>query len=191
MADPPVHATDAAICRLLADGPLPTAAIAARLAIPERTARHRLRQLRRSGVVVTGTDGLHRLAAPAGADLAAADVVRDHPASGAPSGEDDGHWTVIALLAVVGIGLAAALVSRRAPPPPSPPAPPWGFTTRAAGSRGGRGRPAPADSGSWSRRPAPARPERGAPEDPSNSCSARPPPEVFRNEAALVRDQGT
>jgi len=134
MAERPVYDTDAAICRLLADGPLPTAAIAARLAIPERTARHRLRQLRRSGTVVTGADGLHRLAAPVVEDLAAAvpdlaapAVARESPASGAPSREDGGGWTVLAVLAVVGIGLAVALVSRRTPPPPPPPAPPWGF----------------------------------------------------------------
>jgi hypothetical protein len=137
MAEPPVYATDAAICRLLAEGPLPTAAIAARLAIPERTARHRLRQLRRSGTVVTGTDGLHRLAAPVVADLAATTsdpaatgdlaapaVARDHPASGVPSGEDGGGWTV--LLAIVAIGLAAVAVARRSRRDP-PPAPAWGF----------------------------------------------------------------
>ena len=144
MAERPVYATDAAMCRLLADGPLPTAAIAARLAIPERTARHRLRQLRRSGTVVSGLDGLHRLAAPVVADLAAAVpdlaaagdlaapvVARDRPASDMPSEEDGGLWAGVALLAATGIALAVALVSRRTPPPP-PPAP-WGL-----GNAGGR-----------------------------------------------------
>lgn len=134
MAEPPVSATDAAICRLLADGPWPTTAIAARLAIPARTARHRLRQLRRAGTVVTGPDGLHRLAAPAGADLAAATgdlvapaVAGESPASGAPSGEDGGGWIVLAVLAVIGTILAVALVRHRSPPPASPPGPPWGY----------------------------------------------------------------
>jgi hypothetical protein len=38
MAEPPVSAIDAAIRPLVANGPWPTAAIAARLAIPERVA---------------------------------------------------------------------------------------------------------------------------------------------------------
>jgi len=66
----PTYPPDTAICRLLAAGPLPTPAIAVRLAMPERTARHRLHQLRRGGVVVTGDDGLHRLAGLAGPNLA-------------------------------------------------------------------------------------------------------------------------
>lgn len=74
MADPLAHPTDAAICRLLAGGPLPTAAIAARLAIPERTARYRLARLRQAGSVSTGIDRLHRLAEIAPPDLATADA---------------------------------------------------------------------------------------------------------------------
>lgn len=143
MADLPMYATDAAMCRLLAEGPLPTAAIAARLAIPERTARHRLAQLRRSGVVVAGTDGLHRLAvalspgvAAAGPGLAAtgdgpaAAPGPEAPGAVAPGGKETdggnrvpttlpgGYWTALAVLAVVGIGLAAVAIRRRPPNPP-------------------------------------------------------------------------
>ena len=62
MTDTPTNPTDTIICGLLAAGPLPTAALAARLGIPERTARHRLYRLRQAGTVVSGTDGLHHLA---------------------------------------------------------------------------------------------------------------------------------
>jgi hypothetical protein len=68
VADWPAYSVDADICRLLADGPLSTTAIADRLGMPTRSARHRLLQLRRGGVVVVGADGLHHLA-----DLAAPD----------------------------------------------------------------------------------------------------------------------
>jgi hypothetical protein len=71
MPELPTYPPDAEICRLLAEEPMPTAAIVNRLAMPVRTVRHRLHQLRRWGVVVTGDDGLHRLAGLAGADLAA------------------------------------------------------------------------------------------------------------------------
>jgi len=64
MADFPANPTDAAICGLLGAGPAPTAALAARLEVPERTVRHRLYRLRQAGAVVSGRDGLHRLAAP-------------------------------------------------------------------------------------------------------------------------------
>ena len=70
MTDTLTYPTDVAICRLLAAGPLSTRDLATRLAIPERTTRHRLYRLRQAGVVVSGPDGLHHLAAPAG-DLAA------------------------------------------------------------------------------------------------------------------------
>ncbi len=64
MTDTRISPTDTAICRLLAAGPLPTAALATGLGIPERTARHRLYRLRQAGTVVSGPDGRHRLAAP-------------------------------------------------------------------------------------------------------------------------------
>lgn len=64
MAELPVSPTDAAIRRLLAAEPLPTATLAARLGIPARTARHRLYRLRQAGAVATDADGRHHLAAP-------------------------------------------------------------------------------------------------------------------------------
>ena len=80
MTDTPTYPTDTAICRLLAAGPLPTRALATRLAIPERTVRHRLYRLRQAGVVVSGPDGLHHLAAPVPAATVAGPV---HPAASA------------------------------------------------------------------------------------------------------------
>ena len=65
MPELPANTSDAAICQLLAGGPLPTEAIADRLAMPDRTVRYRLARLRQAGVVVTDTDKLlHQLAAP-------------------------------------------------------------------------------------------------------------------------------
>jgi hypothetical protein len=64
MAEFPANLTDTEICGLLAGGPLPTATIAGRLGAPERTVRHRLYRLRQAGAVVSGSDGLHHLAAP-------------------------------------------------------------------------------------------------------------------------------
>lgn len=64
MTDTSANRTDAAICGLLAAGPASTVAMAVRLGVPERTVRHRLYRLRQAGTVVSGTDGLHRLAAP-------------------------------------------------------------------------------------------------------------------------------
>ena len=145
MAEPALSATDTAICRLLADGPLPTAAVAARLAIPERTARHRLYRLRQAGTVVTGAYGQHCLAR-ALPDLAALTVdlaaPGDGPAVGpmaagqaatTPDGNETnvrnwmaaslpgGYWTVLAVLVVAGIGLAVAVIRRRPLSPPPPP----------------------------------------------------------------------
>jgi hypothetical protein len=129
MADWPSYPPDVAICRLLAGEPLPTATIADRLASPVRTVRHRLRQLRRDGVVVVGADGLHHLAALAGPDqetvavLAAPDLAvlagSVSPTEG--SGRDD-MPSAIAALAVALIGLAAlVLAGRRPAAPPAPP----------------------------------------------------------------------
>ena len=83
MADTPTYPTDVAICRLLAAGPLPTAALATQLGIPERTARHRLVRLRQAGVVVTDSDRRHRLAAP----VPAAAVAGPLPPVAAPAGD--------------------------------------------------------------------------------------------------------
>lgn len=109
MAELPIYPTDAAICRLLADGPLPTATIADRLGMPDRTVRHRLRRLREAGAVVSGSDGRHRLAGTVplptlvGSRRGAGST--DLPASAEPRG-----WAAVAVLAAAGIGLAAAAV---------------------------------------------------------------------------------
>jgi hypothetical protein len=71
MTEFPANPTDASICRLLAAEPLPTAIIAGRLDVPERTVRHRLYRLRQAGTVASGPDGLHSLAALARPDRAA------------------------------------------------------------------------------------------------------------------------
>ena len=96
--------------------------------MPERTAR----QLRRSWIVVTGTDDwLHRLAValPALAVASAGFAATDDGPTGAPvviapnGKETDGgnrvsttlpgrYWTALAVLAVVGIGLAAVAIRR-------------------------------------------------------------------------------
>lgn len=148
MAEWPTYSPDAAICRLLADGPLPPAAIAERLGMPVRTARHRLRQLRRDGVVEVGADGLHHLADLAGpdlADLAAPDqrilaglarpVVPDLAGLAAPgpaqtgsgglweqSGTDGGWQSAVGVVAAVVTVLAVtALLRRGSTATPEPP----------------------------------------------------------------------
>ena len=105
MTDLPAKPTDTAICGLLAAGPLPTAALAARLDIPERTVRHRLSRLRQAGTVVTGSDGRHHLAAPAEALAApgsAAAIAGPLPARAAPA---------IELAAPVPLDLAAPVIA--------------------------------------------------------------------------------
>ena len=83
--DTPTNPTDAAICGLLAAGPLPTRDLATRLVIPERTVRHRLYRLRQAGTVVSGPDGLHHLAAPVpAAGIAGGLPARDSPVPAAP-----------------------------------------------------------------------------------------------------------
>ncbi len=123
MADWPAYPPDAAICRLLTGGPLPTTAVAERLAMPIRTTRHRLRQLRASRLVDTDADGLHRLAATALADLAASARVGHRPAGGGRPGPDGGPWTAVAALAAAVIGLTTVVVIGRltgvTPAPPS------------------------------------------------------------------------
>ena len=83
MTDPPTYPTDAAICTLLAAGPLPTADLATRLGIPKRTARYRLVRLRQAGLVVTDSDRRHHLAAP----LPPAAIAGPVPALAAPAGD--------------------------------------------------------------------------------------------------------
>lgn len=142
--------TDTAICRLLAAGPAPTATLATRLGVPERTVRHRLYRLRQAGAVVTGADGLHRLAvAPPGAPtsgplpdlavsrrgaptlgalppLAVPALAPDFPANDALSPRHGGHSPTFTVLAVAALGIAVAgglavvVRMRRMSPPPSP-----------------------------------------------------------------------
>jgi biotin operon repressor len=150
MAELSANPTDAAISRLLAGGPAPTAALAARLGVPERTVRHRLYRLRQAGTVVTGPDGLHRLAAPLVAlaapvpptpiagplpSLAAPVVAPDFPANDGPFTRHGGHPRARTVLAAAALGIAVAGglavvvgIRRMSPPPPPPaPAPPTGF----------------------------------------------------------------
>src|SRR5664280_996666 len=68
-------ATDRLICDLLAAEPMTSPDLAARLAIPPRTVRHRLMRLRDAGAVRVGEDGLYWVAGPA---------VRSLPAVAAP-----------------------------------------------------------------------------------------------------------
>jgi DNA-binding transcriptional ArsR family regulator len=132
MDNVPVYPPDAEIYRLLAGGPLPTAAIVDRLGMPRRTARHRLHQLRRAGVVATGDDGLHRLAGLAGPDLAGLAGPEIAGLAGEIYAGEAGErrtfiavFVVLTVLAVVGFGLAAVAVARtiRPDPPPTPPLP--------------------------------------------------------------------
>ena len=140
MTDAPANPTDTAICRLLAAGPAPTVALAARLGVPERTVRHRLYRLRQAGTVVTGPDGLHSLAAPvpptpvAGPlpTRAAPVAAPDHLVSDGPIPRQGGHARARTVLAAAALGLAVAggiavTVRMRRMSPPSPPAPPTGF----------------------------------------------------------------
>lgn len=115
--------TDAAIARLLAGGPLPTAIIAARLAVPERTVRHRLLRLRETGRIVTDSVGLHHLAGSGPADRATprpgeAAARAGLAGTGDLPGSAGGAGATITVLAVVLLCLAAAvLVGRRHPAP--------------------------------------------------------------------------
>ncbi len=130
--------TDIAICRLLAAGPVPTVAMARQLGVPERTVRYRLSRLRQTGAVVSGSDGLHRQTAPVptsgdaepvrivgvpppgiagprvARDLGAAGL--DEQAIGGSAAGGRGRWVPIAILATLGVALAAAAVlGRRSP----------------------------------------------------------------------------
>ena len=136
---------DTAICRLLAGGPLPTAAISDRLAIPDRTVRHRLSRLRQAGVVVTDPDKLHHLAAEPLPDLAdPAPGLAAATASDQPSPSHGGHWSPGTVLVATVLGLAVAGVVvvavgiRHMPTPPAPSPSPTRFGN-AAGLPGGLG----------------------------------------------------
>ncbi len=127
--------TDATILALLADGPLPTAVIAERLGVADRTVRHRLMRLRQAGRVVALPDGRQRLAGPV-VEPAARDETAGVTAgeAGGATSAPIGKGAVLVALAAVGLiaGLAAlAAIGRRPPTPPEPPAaqppyPGWG-----------------------------------------------------------------
>jgi DNA-binding transcriptional ArsR family regulator len=139
MPDRPANATDAAIVRLLAAGPASTAELAAWLAIPRRTIRHRLYRLRQAGVVATDAVGRHRLLGPAtdlAAPVAAGDTVTSvgTPLSGLA-------WAGVAAVVVVVAGagwLATRSLDRRPGPPAQRQGPqdagpftPWGGVPRS------------------------------------------------------------
>jgi len=134
--------TDARILVVLADGPLSTAAIAARLGASERTVRHCLMRLRQAGRAAALPDGRHRLAdAPAArqerADAPAARQERaDAPAarqeradvtagegSAAVRGQVGKGTFLVALATVAAIAalVARAAMARRPALPPRPP----------------------------------------------------------------------
>ncbi len=106
--DAPANPTDAAICGQLAAGLLSTRDLATRLGIPERTVRHRLYRLRQAGTVVSGSDGLHHLAAP----VPAASLAGPLPARAAPAGD--------LAAPVPAAGIAGGLPARAAPVPAAP-----------------------------------------------------------------------
>lgn len=133
MIELPDYSTDAAICRLLASGPLPTITIAEQLAIPDRTVRHRLSRLRQAGVVVTGSDGLHCLVAPALAELPTgtsptfASPATEVVAAGSrrATGRNVAVWVGVGALAAGCVGAAVCAARHWAPDrPPAPTATP-------------------------------------------------------------------
>ena len=129
MPELPAYPFDAAICRLLAGGPLSTAAIAERLATSVRTARRSLTRLRRAGMVVTDPDRLHRLAAgtlPAAEDLD--EHLDEELAASSPTPATSGNVPLwVAMVAfVAGCVVVAIWAARRSAPgqPPARVAPP-------------------------------------------------------------------
>jgi DNA-binding transcriptional ArsR family regulator len=102
--------TDRLICGLLAAEPMSSPEIAERLAIPPRTARHRLMRLRDAGTVAVGNDGFYRLEALAAAAL---------PASATPGGElaatgttprKSGSAALLAVVLSIALGCVGAAV---------------------------------------------------------------------------------
>lgn len=156
--------TDARILAVLADGPLPTAAIADGLGTPERTIRHRLMRLRQSGRVVTLPDGRHGVAgsgdAPAAREDGPAVTLPDGrhglagsvqaPAARQNSADEtgrrdraaaDGEYSKLRFLlafaaaaAIAGLVRLAANGSRPAPPVRPAAGPPYPGWRRAGGS---------------------------------------------------------
>ena len=127
--------TDARILAVLAEGALPTAAIAARLGASERTVRHRLMRLRQAGRAEALQDGRHRLAesvqAPTARQERADVAVTDGGA--AARGQFGKAAVLVALAAVAAIAALVALAANgRRPASPTalpaarPPYPGWG-----------------------------------------------------------------
>jgi hypothetical protein len=103
MTGPLLHPTDAAILALLEDEPLPARAVAAQLDLPERTARHRLRQLRACGLITKDLMGLHH---PSGLEL---DFEPRHKPTPAIPSEGEGNEGLAALvLLTTFLGIAVA-----------------------------------------------------------------------------------
>lgn len=130
--------TDRLICGLLAAEPMPSPEIAARLAIPPRTARHRLMRLRDAGTVAVGDDGFYRLVDLAAAALSAV----AGPSSGLAAdsttpatGENAAEWVAVGVLAACCVVAAIWAASRAAPEQSQAPAAP---ATSSAWSRGMR-----------------------------------------------------
>jgi biotin operon repressor len=139
MAERPTYEPDADIWDLLASGPLSTDVIAALLAMPPRTVRHRLQALRRAGLIVSEPYAHHRRAEPDAvatpglattdpeglASLAVGDTgvpaATGNPADQPEDGEGPGPalWS----FAVAGLGLAVVVIAiwlvRPSPPPPA------------------------------------------------------------------------
>jgi hypothetical protein len=116
---------DQAILELLAAaGPLPATAIAADLAIPARTVRHRLMRLGARGSVLRAADGRYSVAtttiatippssAPAGVaiDAPAVAIEIESPATGRPQS----IVTTVGGLAIACVAVAIAVLTRREP----------------------------------------------------------------------------
>jgi DNA-binding transcriptional ArsR family regulator len=143
-------ATDRLICDLLAAEPMTSPDLAARLAIPARTVRHRLMRLRDAGAVTVGADGLYRAEAlavqPSPAVAASGASLTAASATPATSGNGAG-LVIIGALAACCVGViawaarhrgsfqAAGPVSPVAPPSPAIPAysPGWPYSVGWSG----------------------------------------------------------
>jgi DNA-binding transcriptional ArsR family regulator len=118
--------TDPLICSLLAAEPMTSPEIAARLAIPARTVRHRLMRLRDAGAVRVGEDGIYRVEARAAWTLPAVAAPDGDPA--AVSAMSPTGWNaagLVALGAIAACCVGAAVLAARSPggsqlPPAAP-----------------------------------------------------------------------
>jgi DNA-binding transcriptional ArsR family regulator len=142
--------TDPLICGLLAVEPMTSPALAARLAIPARTVRHRLMRLRDAGAVTMGEDGVYRADARAdalavGTLPAAAAAGRELAGSSDPPapGWNGAICVVIGAVAVCFIGAALWVATHAAtlrPPAASPATPPasrsWAYGVGRSGPSG-------------------------------------------------------